>query len=85
MCFSRARTRYYWIFAIASRCYVTRASDPVELTAFDLLNQMVEGFQSSWHAQTDQVAADPLDRGIRGELARHGPAPTPARRRATAS
>jgi hypothetical protein len=40
MCFSRARTRYYWIFAIASRCYVTRASDPVELTAFDLLNQM---------------------------------------------
>jgi len=59
--------------------------DGAELTAFDLLDQVIEGFQSTRHAQTDQVAADPFDRGIRRELARHGPAPTPARRRATAS
>ena len=59
--------------------------DGAELTAFDLLNQMVECLECARHAQTDQVAADPFDRGIRRELARHGPAPTPARRRATAS
>ena len=59
--------------------------DGAELTAFDLLDQMVERLESARHAQTDQVAADPFDRGIRRELARHGPAPAPARRRATAS
>jgi hypothetical protein len=59
--------------------------DGADPTALDLLDQVVEGFQSTRHAQTDQVAADPLNWGIRRELARHGPAPTPARRRATAS
>ena len=37
------------------------------------------------HTQANQVATDPLDRGIRRELACHGLAARPARRRATAS
>src|SRR3954471_19952377 len=55
-----------------------------DLTALDLLDQMVEDLECARHAQGDQVMADPLDRRLHQRLALHGCAPA-ARRRPTAS
>ena len=49
--------------------------DGADLTALELLDQMVERLERPRHAQADQMVADPLDRGVRRGLGLHAAAP----------
>jgi hypothetical protein len=55
------------------------------LAALKLLDNMIERLQGPWHAQADQVIADPLDRRSGRQRVSHGAASFVARRLPTAS